>query len=496
MAVSAGVGYVDIEAKFDNLNQKVSQQVSRAVGSAQGKTDAAAGKLGRKAGAKLGKGFSSAAKIGFAAAGTTLLALGKKSIDAFGESQKVAAQTEAVLRSTGAAAGVSGDHIADLAERLKRLSGIEDETIQAGQNMLLTFTGIRNEVGEGNDVFDQATKTLIDMSVALGTNPKNAAIQLGKALNDPIKGVSALQRVGVTFTDQQKKTIKSLVDGGRAADAQKIILAELNREFGGSAEAAGKARTPVEKLNQRMGDLQETVGGKLVGALDFLTRNMKILGPIITGITAGIVAYKVAVVAASIATIYLGEVAGKAWLKAAGPIGLAAAAIGTIIFLVVKFRKEIVGAFLAVGRTIKSVFTTAANFVIRNFVNKVIDGINLVIRGLNIIKPGRDIKYLERIAELRTTPQIAPGLGEFGHFAHGGVVPGPIGQPQLAVVHGGEEVLTAEQRKAVGGAVYEININADTIIGSSKKEIAEALGPYIRDALLKMKSRTGTLGIA
>ena len=31
---------------------------------------------------------------------------------------------------------------------------------------------------------------------------------LGKALNDPVKGITALGRAGVTFTDEQKKQIK------------------------------------------------------------------------------------------------------------------------------------------------------------------------------------------------------------------------------------------------------------------------------------------------
>jgi hypothetical protein len=57
------------------------------------------------------------------------------------------------------------------------------------------------------------------------------AIQLGKALNDPIAGISALSRVGVTFTEEQKATIESMVKMGDVAGAQKLILAELAREF-------------------------------------------------------------------------------------------------------------------------------------------------------------------------------------------------------------------------------------------------------------------------
>jgi phage-related minor tail protein len=94
---------------------------------------------------------------------------------------------------------------ADLATAISNKTGIDDEAIQSGENLLLTFTNIRNETGKGNDVFNQATQTITDMSVALGQDMKSSAIQVGKALNDPIKGVTALQRVGVSFTAAQKR---------------------------------------------------------------------------------------------------------------------------------------------------------------------------------------------------------------------------------------------------------------------------------------------------
>jgi hypothetical protein len=73
-----------------------------------------------------------------------------------------------VLKSTGDAANVTAGHIGDLATAISNKVGIDDEEIQSNENMLLTFTNVRNEVGKGNDIFDQATKTVTDMSVALG----------------------------------------------------------------------------------------------------------------------------------------------------------------------------------------------------------------------------------------------------------------------------------------------------------------------------------------
>jgi len=208
------------------------------------------------------RGFS---RVGLAASGAVagvgaLAAGGAYLVKQFEESQKVTKQTQAVLKSTGGAANLSAKAVASLATAISNKTGIDDEAIQSGENLLLTFTKVRDEAGRGNDVFSQATQTMTDMSAALGQDMKSSAIQLGKALNDPIKGVTALQRVGVSFTASQKDQIKTLVESGRTLDAQKLILRELNVEFGGSA--AAKA-TPFDRLKVAAGNLAETLGGAL-----------------------------------------------------------------------------------------------------------------------------------------------------------------------------------------------------------------------------------------
>lgn len=205
---------------------------------------------------------------GVAAGGIAFAGLAKgvmSANSAFEDSQKVSRQTDAVLKSTGGAANVTAKEIEGLAGALSRKTGIDDEVIQSGQNMLLTFTNVRNEAGKGNDVFNQATRTITDMSAALGQDTKSSAIQLGKALNDPIKGVTALQRVGVTFTKQQKEQIAALVESGKTVQAQKLILGELNKEFGGSAAAQA---TWSDRLKVTWGNVQEAIGARLAPALE------------------------------------------------------------------------------------------------------------------------------------------------------------------------------------------------------------------------------------
>src|SRR6266540_3264380 len=212
------------------------------------------------------KKFSTGMKVAMG----TLAALGAGvayTFSKFEESNKIAGQTGAVLKSTGGVAGVTAKQVAGLADAISRKSGIDDEAIQSGENMLLTFKAIRNEAGKGNDIFNQATRTLIDMSTALGQDSSKSAIQLGKALNDPIKGISALRRVGVTFTDQQQKQIAAMVKTGNVMGAQKLILRELNSEFGGSAAAQA---TASGKMQVAMENLAESIGGVLAPVITAL----------------------------------------------------------------------------------------------------------------------------------------------------------------------------------------------------------------------------------
>lgn len=209
--------------------------------------------------------------LALAAVGAGVVAFGVSSVKAFEESQNMIAQTNAVLKSTGGIAGVTADQVDKLSKSLERQTKFSDEDVRSAENLLLTFTSI------GKDIFPQATKTVLDMATALGEDTKSASIQLGKALQDPVLGITALRRVGVNFTEDQKNVIQSLVDTGHKAEAQKLILKELNTEFGGSAEAAGNTFAgALAKLKNQFNNVQEAIGGILATvATPFLTKIME-----------------------------------------------------------------------------------------------------------------------------------------------------------------------------------------------------------------------------
>lgn len=293
----------------------------------------------RKAGGSVSAISSIGSKLavfGLAAGGVKVLtsAIGGFLSDAM-ESQKVSAQTEAVIKSTGGAAGLSAAQIGDMASSLSKIVPIDDETIQSAENMLLTFTNI------GKDVFPDATKAALDMATALGTDPVAAATTLGKALQDPVAGVSALQRVGVRLTDQQKEQVKAMVDAGDAAGAQALILKELQTEFGGSAEAAGKTfGGQMTILNTKIGNVKEQIGMALIPAIlalagvfssaidaaqpliGFISDNIK---PVLIGLATALL---VVVVPAFVAWALAAGAAALATLTALAPVILTAAAVG------------------------------------------------------------------------------------------------------------------------------------------------------------------------
>lgn len=196
----------------------------------------------------------------------------KKSVDLAREQNRVERQLNAVLQSTGFAAGLTAQQLTTMASGLQKVTNFGDEAIIGAENLLLTFTNI------GQDAFPRALESILDVSVAMGQDLKSSTIQIGKALNNPIEGLAALRRVGIQFTEQQEEQIKAMVEAGDVAGAQGIILDELGRQFGGSAKAAVE---PTTQLKNLLGDLGETVGNVVIPALDDLAEKIT---PLVEGI--------------------------------------------------------------------------------------------------------------------------------------------------------------------------------------------------------------------
>ena len=178
---------------------------------------------------------------------------------------KAIAQTEAVVKSTGAAAGFTAQQFAEMAQDMSATAGnsiFSDDAILGAENVLATFTQIQGTSFKG------ATQAILDISQAMGTDLQSSALQVGKALNDPVAGISALSRVGVTFSEDQKALIKNMVEVGDVAGAQQVILAELGKEFGGSAAAAVDTFAGQQiVLAEQFKNVQQSLGESLMPVL-------------------------------------------------------------------------------------------------------------------------------------------------------------------------------------------------------------------------------------
>src|SRR5262249_35305160 len=163
----------------------------------------------------------------------------------------------------GEVAGVSAEHVDALGLSLSNLSGINDETIRSAENVLLAFTNVRNEFGKGNKVFDRATKAILDYSVRTGRDASSAAVIFGRALQDPASKLAGLSRAGVVFTKTQIDMVRHVEKTKGILAAQKVVLTELERRYGGAAKAAGETLPgKLAILRERFRDL----AGQLVGS--------------------------------------------------------------------------------------------------------------------------------------------------------------------------------------------------------------------------------------
>lgn len=256
-------------------------------------------------------------------------------IDEVKDAQAGIAQLEAGIRSTGNAAGVTVGGMSALAAEIQNYSGQTDDSIVQTEALLLTFTNIKN-VG-ADKIFDDTTRAAADMAARLGGDASQQAMVLGKALNDPVEGMTKLRRVGVQFTDAQEATIRKMVETGDVVGAQKVILAELNTEFGGSAQAAGETLPGKLAKGQRaFEDMSQQLVTALLPAILGLTSFLTDAAHWVTE-NSGVVT-NLAIVLGVLAGA-LGVAAAAQWVinfaMSANPIGLVIIAVGALIAIIV-----------------------------------------------------------------------------------------------------------------------------------------------------------------
>ena len=205
----------------------------------------------------MGAGF---ARVGAGLTATVtapLIALGFQASKAATEAKDAMGQVTAALKSMGGAAGQTTESLSGMASDIMRNSLYDDDDIlrQVTAN-LLTFGKV------AGDEFRRAQVAAADLATRMGGDLQSATILVGKALNDPIRGMGALRKAGVQLSDGQQALVKSLVATGDVAGAQRILLGELESQFGGSARAA-QDTDPYDSLRDSLNDLSESMGGMI-----------------------------------------------------------------------------------------------------------------------------------------------------------------------------------------------------------------------------------------
>lgn len=249
-----------IDASGTIKGGKDAQRALKKVLGTAGKTDKSVSKM-EKSMKRASKAMKAMAIAGAAIAAALIVKTISAATKAYIVQEQAIAQLEAVLRSTGAVAGMTSKQLQDMASAFQNMTTFGDEAIIPMQTLLLTFKNI------GGEIFGRATAAVLDMATIMGTDLKSAAIQVGKALNDPIIGMTALTRSGITFSDAQKEMVKDLVKSGKLLEAQEIILVELESQFKDSAKAARNTfGGSLKALGNTWGDLLELIGSGIAGS--------------------------------------------------------------------------------------------------------------------------------------------------------------------------------------------------------------------------------------
>ena len=447
------------------------------------------------------KTLAPAAMIGL----TALSGLAVGAVRAAEEAQVANNRLDSVAQSMGlfgTNTKVVTDRLKDFADETMKKIAVDDELVKSTQAQLLTFKDLAVTAGTAGGAFDRATIAAFDMAAVFGGTGEDNAVRLGKALQDPIAGVSSLRKVGVQLSDQQEAMIKTFVDAGDAASAQNIILNELETQVGGAAEATA---TDSAKMSLAFGEMAEAIGTGLlpiietltpliVSFFDYIAANsgvITVLAGIFAALAVAILAVNFALnanpivkVITLIALLVAGVVLLIDWLvNLYGGWDKLFTDIGVWLDdFVAGFRAAIdnIGAFFAsvfegLGNIAKGALNGILGFI-EGYINFLISGVNGLLRRINILLAAGNAVGINVQVPLIDTIKI-PRLAE------GGIVMPRPGGVLANIAEGGqaEAVIPLDRLgdfTGRAGNTYNITVNGGI---SSGPDIGRSVVNAIKD---------------
>lgn len=458
--------------------------------------------LGKRMG-KVGAGIAA----GLAVAGAAAVAFGIDSVKAFAEAQESQNRLQFALEKFPKAADTNIRKLGELNTALMKKTRFDDDAIAAAQGTLLQYELTGKQL-------EELTPLLLDFAAKTGQDLPTAAEALGKALMGQGR---ALKDVGIDF-----------VDTGTAAGNFDQLVAGLRQQVGGFAEQdAETAGGKLEMLKNRFGEVQEQIGEALMpqlerlldwlegdgaAALDDLTAwivNEAI--PNLSGFVDWVIKWKdeLGLVAGAIGTATAAQ-----WLlngaMAANPIGIVVAALiaasAWIIHVMNNFedmRTMMLDAAESVARGIVGMVRGQAQ-IIENFVNGMVDGINLIIKGINNVLSAVGAGKIGLVAywkmntsgldQVARNVQVSGGGGgrRATYMAEGGIVRPTAGGTSAVIGEAGtaEAVIPlspgalAKYGLGGGGDTY-VTVNVQGAMLSDERKIVTA----VRDAFKNQRGQ-------
>ena len=403
-------------------------------------------------------------------------------VNAAEEANAASATLAKTLQNAGDSTGQWAKHAEDLANTLMNQTGIDDEVIKGAQSILATFHSVGQTAGTTGGAFDRASAAALDMSKAGFGSVDSAATMLGKALEDPEKGLTALGKAGVTFSDDQKAAIKAMVESGDKAGAMNAILQNVEGQVGGVATASA---TAGDKMKTAFGETQESLGQALLPAMQalapilqsvagFIQENAGWLVPLagaVAAVTIAVWAFNAALAANPIVLVTIAVAALVAgiillwqnwdtvwsavlsliqtvwdWISTNWPLlaAILTGPFGIAVLLIVRNWDTIKSAVSTAVDFIRNVMSTVADIISAPFraahdaINTVMEGVkttfdwaidhikgiwNAFARFWNAIEV--DVPGVTMPGPIPNIPGFTFGLPDLPMFAKGGIVTGP-----------------------------------------------------------------------
>jgi hypothetical protein len=360
---------------------------------------------------------------------------------------------------------------AELARTLRTSTGATDKAIDATetwitkQGQLLGFTD------------DELRPALAGLARATGSVEK-AQKAAGLAMDiSAAKGVSletvtkALERgYGGNLTALAKldPAVREMVKGGASLDE---VMAKLSTTFSGSATtAANTTAGQFKRLGIAMTETKESIGTALLPVIEAALPFLQKFGAWAQDNPGAFVA-----IAGAIGGVALAITAVNIAM-ALNPFSAIAAGIALLVAgVVVAYNK-----FETFRNVVRNVVNGIASYF-EFMTNAWITAINVVIRGINLVKPGKDIASLSKVS---FGPVIGPeGRGPSGAdksrfdtipaMAAGGIV----NSATLALIgeKGPEAVIPLDRMGNMGTTNVNINVN-----GGDPNAVVAALRTYMR----------------